>query len=164
MVKNPKLIIEQVQKLHAKKEQSRDTVSESNDSVEKDMKKALGEENRLLEAYREGIISIEQLKAQMAKIQDRKDKLTDKQQLLMQSQQNVIPFSLAKKSIQDYCKIIEKRLNDIKDNFEDKRYLLELAINQIVVEENTLIIKGIVPVDFSEKPNLGSIASTASLW
>lgn len=160
-VKNPRLIIEQVAKLRDKETKSRDNITKDIEVIDKDFKNTETEENRLLDAYRQNAITMEQLKDQMAKIQDRKKELEQGKQALLKRQDSGISHVSAKKTINDYCSQIERRLNGLHDDFEGKRFLLSLAINRIVLEGRRVRINGKIPTYNQEQnPTLGNTAST----
>jgi len=160
-VKNPRLITEQVAKLRDKEIISKNNVIKDIEDIDKDLKNTETEENRLLDAYRQNAITMGQLKDQMVKIQDRKKELEQEKQILLKRQGSSISSISAKKTINDYCKQIEGRLNGLQNDFEGKRYLLSLAINRVVLDGRKVKIKGIIPTYTQEQnPTLGDTAST----
>ena len=157
---HPRLIAEQVVKLQDKAEQDRGSITEEIDSIEKQLKDAEGEENRLLDAYRENIIPMEKLKEQMEIIQNKKKRLEEEKMVLIDKQGSSFSPILIKKTVNDYCRLIERRLDSLKSNFEGKRYLLSLALNKIILDDKKVIIKGIIPLYPYESPISKDIVST----
>lgn len=152
VIRNPKLIEEQINRLKEKQEKGRSNIGRDIEAIDKELKGMEGEENRLLDAYREHIITIDQLKDQMAKVQEKKKLLDQEKQGLLSKQESSISKLSVKKTINDYCKQVERRLDSLKDDFDGKSYLLHLAINKIVVDGNKVRIKGIIPTAPVEGP------------
>jgi site-specific DNA recombinase len=161
-IKNPRLITEQITKLREREQKKEGSVLQDIELVEKELKNTEDEESRLLDAYREKIISMEQLKEQMTKIREKKKRWGQEKQVLLSKQEKSLTALDIKKTVKDYCGQIEQRLESLEDDFEGKRYLLSLALNQVVLEGNLLRIKGILPVYPVETFTSGDIASTSS--
>jgi site-specific DNA recombinase len=160
-IRSPRLIAEQVAKLNDKENRSKDATKQDIKTLDKELKDSEKEVNRLLDAYRENIITKEQLKDQMDKTRTNRISLEKERQKLVIKQGNnpsAIPLD---KTIHDYCKQIEKRLDTLKEDFEGKKYLLSLAINKIVLEGKTVRIKGIIPICAEEKAMLRNTAYTS---
>jgi len=161
-MRNPRFITEQVMKLKEKRMESRYVIAKDIEDIDKEFKNIETEEARLLDAYREQIISMEQLKEQMAKIQEKKKQLEkDKQGLLVKQDSSFAPQN-TKKTIVDYCRQIERRLEGLRDDFEGKRYLLSRALNKIILEDKKVRIRGIISTHPQEYPTFGNIDSTMS--
>jgi len=107
--------------------------------------------------------SVDQLKEQMDKIKVKRSKLESEQFSLQYNKENVISKNSIEKSIRDYCKQVDRKLESIEGNFESKRHLLTLALNRITIDGKEVRIRGIIPTHPLEESSLaGSIASTAS--
>jgi len=162
-IRNPLLITAQVAKLREKKVKSKASSLNDIESIEKAITITTDEENRLLDAYRGGIVSIEQLKGQMAKIQAKRERLNqEKQGLQTSTEADVSPVKM-EKTIVDYCKQVSDRLASLENDPQGKSYLLHLALNRINLNGKEVRIKGIIPTIPAETfLNSGSIASTLS--
>ena len=162
-IKDPRLITEQIPKLKEKAVKNTDSIVKDIESLDKDLKDTGNEESRLLDAYRENILSIEQLKDQMTKIQEKKKQVEQEKQSLLVKRENGMSPSAARKTIYDYCQQIEKRLDGLKDDWDGKRYLLSRAVNRIVLNGKQVRIKGIIPAYRPQETfAIGNIASTIS--
>ena len=164
-IRNPLLITQQVAKLREKKIKNKASSLNDIESIEKAITITTDEENRLLDAYRGGIVSMEQLKGQMVKIQAKRERLNqEKQGLQVSTEADVSPVKM-EKTIVDYCKQISERLASLENDPQGKSYLLHLALNRINLKGKEVRIKGIIPTIPAETLlNSGSIASTLSLW
>lgn len=161
-IKNPRLITEQVIKLKEKEQRSSANIVKDVDAIDRELKNTEKEESRLLDAYREQVISMEQLKDQMAKIQENKKKLEKEKQELLSKQETSFSPVAAQKTIDDYCRQIESRLEGLREDFEGKRYLLSRALNKVILEGKKVRIRGTIPTYSQEQPAFGNIASTMS--
>ena len=164
-IRNPVLIMEQVAKLREKKLKSKASSLGDMESIEKAITITKDEENRLLDAYRGGIVSLEQLKGQMAKIQAKRERLDqDKQSILKGLESNIAPVKM-EKTIEDYCKQVSERLASLEGDPQGKSYLLHLALNKIILKDKEVRIRGIIPTCPVEiLQNSSNIASTLSLY
>lgn len=161
-IKNPRLITEQVIKLKEKEQRGRVNIAEDAEAIDRELMNTENEETRLLDAYRERVISMEQLKDQMAKIQENKKQLEKEKQELLAKQENSLSPLTAEKTINDYCRQIESRLEGLKEDFGGKRYLLSRALNSVILEGKNVRIRGIIPTYPQEQPIFGNIVSTTS--
>lgn len=161
-IKNPRLITTQIIKLREKEKSDKNNIEKDIEVVDRQLKKIEYEESRLLDAFTENIISKEQFKTKMDGIRDKKLLLEkDKQKLSAKKDDNVSPI-MAKKSIRDYCRQLEVRLNNLNSNFEGKQYLLSLSVNRIMLEDKKIRIKGVIPYHCQVETNIKDIASTPS--
>jgi site-specific DNA recombinase len=161
-IKNPRLITNQIAKLKGKAVKNRFNIENDIKSIMKDFKSTELKENRLLDAYRENVIDMEQLKEQMMKIKVKKEQLQKDQQTLIDRQKATISTISVNRTLRDYLKLIRNRLDIINGDFESKRYLLSLAVNEVILKDNTVSIKGIIPTNTQEKQVDCNIASQSS--
>ena len=142
----------------AKKEGERRTkIEEGIKEKEEQEMKTEEEENRILDAYRGGAINMEQLKVQIGKIQEKRNVLYQEKQELSEQRTQGISSELINKNVKDYCKAIKIRLNNIA--FEEKQRILRLLVNRIILEEDRVRIKGIIPLHQNKQQEC-HIAST----
>lgn len=162
VIQNPSLIESQIPKIKGKTNKSKIDTAKEIENIELNFKKLAGEESRILDAYRENIITIDQLKEQTQKIKEKKDKLEEKKSSLLSKEDSNISRPFMERSIKDFCKLISKKLAEIKDDFESKRQLLSLAINRVDVDGKHVKIRGIIPLSVDNLGFDGNIASPIS--
>lgn len=158
-LRNPELIADQIERLK-ERPSCRDFTAEL-DQVQEDLRKIEAEEGRLLDAYRENVISIMQLKNQMARLQDRKKILRQQKEDLCGRQQAVASPQV-EKSIYDYCAQISRRLDGLQDDFDGKRYLLSLAAVKVAIAGKKVKIRGSIPISASSSSPESCTVSTSS--
>lgn len=145
VIKDPLLVTEQITKLKEDEMKKTRGIHAEIDSMDRRLKNLTISENRLLDAYREGVISMEQLRDQIVKVQETKKHLQQERQVLIE-RKSYSP-GVIKKSVHEHCYLINERLDSLKkDDFHSKKYLLLLAIDRIVLEGKTARIKYVIPV------------------
>lgn len=113
--------------------------------IDRTLKQKQEEEQRILEAYRKRVISIDQLEQELSKINDEREKLhLEKGQIevkigKVQSQGNRLDL------IQDLCYKLKKRLDKI--DFETKREIITLIVDKIWVgKDGDIDIECVIPI------------------
>ena len=146
-LQNPRLITAQIGKIQGKAQRERDHLTVKQRSIQKQFKKLADEESRLLDGYRQSVISIDQLRDQMAIVQESRNELNRQSQLLQSKiQENTFPVWNSK-TAHRFCRAISKRLSKLQDDFKARRWVLSNLVNRIVVDGKTVTIRGIIPVN-----------------
>ena len=145
MIRNPQLILDQLDSLRENATKANGNTEEELKSLDTKLASMSQEENRLLDAYRESIITIDQLKSQMSKIKDRIAELTQKRQAILEGQNKTQTTNFSKDNLYQLCALLDANLKKIEKSFEAKRNLMTLAINSITLEGKTVRIKSIIP-------------------
>lgn len=162
-IRNPRFIVEQLDKLKERRKGRVSSVNSDIQMAEKQLTNLLTEEQRVLDAYREQVLSVDQLKEQMDKIKAKRTKLETEKFNLQYKKDNTASRTTIEKSIRDYCKQIDRKLSSLKDDYDGRRYLLTLALNRVTIDGKKVRIKGVIP-SFSDgqTPLAGGIASTSA--
>jgi site-specific DNA recombinase len=129
--------------------------SSNGDQVKSSLDKLKTQEQRLLEGYREGAIELSQLKIQMSQIKLQRSGLESDR---VEAKRPAI--SLLSRGVKKLCKQLKKVV--ITMTFEDKQKFLRLILDEVVIQNNKITIKGILPIPTKIEPNL-SFASPTSL-
>jgi len=146
MIRNPQLILDQLESLRENAAKSSGNTEEELKALDIKLANMSQEENRLLDAYRENIITIDQLKSQMSKIKDRVAELTQKRQTILERQNKSQTTNFSKDNLYQLCALLDANLKKIGNDFKSKRNLMTLAINSISIEGKTVRIKSIIPL------------------
>lgn len=142
VLKNPDIIIKQIQRKQERILKGKKTLEESLADIDKKLDHITEEEGRLLDAYRANIINLEQLKSQMAKIQEKKDNLTKDKEGINEKLAQGLPKGLIRRDIGYYCKVVSKRLNSA--NYEQKQHIIRI-VKRVVLDDNKVKIRGVIP-------------------
>ncbi len=161
-IKNPKLIASKVLELEKRASSRKDSGLKDIQAVEKEISSLADEENRLLDAYREQVITIDQLKEQMAKIRDKKTQLEQERSVLASKAANSLSTSQTRRTIKDYCRIISKQIDKKSQTFEGRRDILLRSVNRILLQGKDLRIKLSIPSYQEDNLPAGDIASISS--
>ena len=154
-LKNPALIVDQIKKRQETLTRGRRTLERSLSEMDRRFEMIKREDDKLLDAYREGIITMTQLKDQMPKIQEKKDILAKEREDIAQKLSQAIPAGLIRHDVKHYCKIVSNRVNSA--NFEQKQQIMRI-VKRVIIDEDKVKIKAIIPSETFP----GSIASTPS--
>jgi uncharacterized phage infection (PIP) family protein YhgE len=145
MIRNPKIVLEQVERLQQDAMNQTSTLQQDLDALDSKLNAVTKEETRLLDAYRENIIDMEQLKTQMAKIKERMAEITNKRQELLNNQEKFKSKIFTKENLTLLCDMLSDNLKAFENDAEMKRKILTLAINSILIEGKSIRIRSIIP-------------------
>lgn len=145
---NPKLILKEAEYHESHKENNTDknNVKITLDSIDE-------KEKRILDGYREGIITIEQLRLQMNEIKNER-KLVP----VMEEKPKKIQINLVSMGIKKLCRQLIKVIDKLK--FDERQMILRRIFTKITYDKKQIEIEGILPV-IPLEPNF-QIASTTS--
>ncbi len=141
-VLRPRIIIESVVKLNRHRNGEAGSNKRELAEIEKSLQGIGVEETRLLEAYRQGVISAAQLGSELEKLGVRRSSAEARKTSLMEQAPRVSLPDVTR-SVSSYCSLIAAQLEDL--SAEGRRRLLRLLINEIVFDGFTAKIKGIIP-------------------
>lgn len=141
-IKNPEIIVDAIER----KEKLDSFCPEKElNRIDRALKQKQEEEQRILEAYRKRVISIDQLEQELSKINDEREKFhLEKSQIeakigKVQSQKNRLAL------IQNLCYKLGKRLDNI--DFKTKREIISLIVDKIWVgKDGDIDIECVIPI------------------
>jgi len=143
----PSIITKRMQKLQDRGRGELGGLNSEAREIEVKLSGIQNEESRILDAYSAGAISIEQLKTQMAKLRSRRQALESEKQAIQTKIDAHELGSFSRRSVEKACRCIARSLNKLEDDFEGRRQLLTLLLNEVVVEGKQVRIKGVLPVE-----------------
>jgi site-specific DNA recombinase len=128
------------------------STSEDSEREEAEAKKFEGhlrrlfrEQTRLVDAYQAGVIELEELEERRAKIAQRREALGTHYDQQAQLRRQAVQAREVLEDLETFCRRIDARLEDA--TFEEKQSILQLLIERIIVGEDTLEIRHIIPLD-----------------
>ena len=98
---------------------------------------------RLLEAYLGGVLELAELERKRKELQGRTDALLAQQRQLEASARERTELAAMADSIEEFCKQVRTGLADA--TFEQKRLLVELLIDRVIVTDEEVEIRYVVP-------------------
>jgi site-specific DNA recombinase len=144
-VSNPELIANQIENLKRRVKKENATAARDLKAIEKELVAADGEDNRILDLYREGLILREKLTDQLAKVQEKRKRLSEEKRALTPRLDEGGSGSLNGDDVFRYCESIRARLKALSCDFEGRRRILGLLADEIVLQGKTVRIRGTIP-------------------
>jgi len=141
LLSSPKLIKEQYKKwIQSRQKRSNDQSPKLSDVVD-ELNNLDKTEQRLIDGYTAGVITLDQLKGKLSDIKLNKTKLEQDKNNLSKN----YDFDLMEKiSPRGICKEFKSVMSNIK--FDKKEMILQRLIKEILIEQNKAIIRGYIPL------------------
>ena len=124
------------------------------------LKRLSREETRLVDAYQAEIVELAELKERREKIAERRKALTARYEQRAQLRQRADQAREVLEDLEAFCRRINARLGEA--TFEEKQAILQLLIERIIVGEETLEIRHVIPLDGSPRGPSGPVVSPHS--
>jgi site-specific DNA recombinase len=102
------------------------------------------EEIRLVDAYQAGITKLEELKERREKIAQQREALRAQYEQRAQLRRQAAQAREVLEDLEAFCGLINARLDDA--TFEEKQAILQLLIERVIVGEDTLEIRHVIPL------------------
>jgi site-specific DNA recombinase len=146
VIMKPNVIKEQLARRYEQQHTSAKQVRSEAAEIERALEQVQIEEDRILEAYRKGVLSAAQLGRALEQINLRRSTLQTRK---LSVGKELEPSSLpeAQKSVADYCKVIAKKLN--RFSLPERKRFLRYIVKEITFEGNRVRIAGALPVILS---------------
>lgn len=100
-------------------------------------------EGRLLDAYGAGAIDVDQLKAQMQRLRERRDALTKQ---LEQAEMTPDVPTVALATIEGLCQKLSQGLDILETDFEQRQRFVRSIVDKVTLSREQLVISGALPV------------------
>ncbi|MBI5452962.1 hypothetical protein HY945_05890 [Candidatus Gottesmanbacteria bacterium] len=114
------------------------------EQIELSLKKLKTEEDRLIRAYTASILTLGQLKEQNQSLQDKKEQLNTEKAKLLTFKSNKQLDHKGVKNVKIYLRNFKRALD--RFDFEKKQRFLRLLLNEIIINERQLLIRGVLPI------------------
>ena len=119
--------------------------------IEKEIQKSDVQEKRILDAYREGIIEIEELKEQKAKIVSRRKDLNAKEKAALRQLGHSGRPEITAAMLGDVSARFQRVM--AKASFATREKMANLLINSVILHKDKAIVKGNIPVTKTDALN-----------
>jgi len=141
---NPDLVIENIAKLQEQNNGRSEEVAAQAAEIEKTMEQLQMEESRILEAYRQEIITGAQLGREIQKLEARRASAQALQnQLPKEVPRPLLPKARIMELVAEFCAQIGSRLASIQP--EEKQQVLRYLVREIIFDGSTARIRAIIP-------------------
>jgi hypothetical protein len=142
---SPGIIIAQV-KAYAKKDKERQSKSGGDlEEVVKLLANLAKEEERILDAYRASVITMDQLQKELDKVRERREPLAKQHRELAKNSIKQLPVSVIKQGVEQWCKEVQAQVE--KMTFDERQKFLQEIVDKILMSSETVRIRLVVPID-----------------
>jgi len=153
-IQNPTLLMKQIENLKEHYKNKPDKLESEIKNLESQIQTIEKEENRLLEAYKVGLIELPKYKDELELINVRRAQL--KKELSALRPDNAISKQLLRKNLAYYSKTLKHSLKFIENNFEEKREFLRNIIKRGIINNRELALDCALAV--INEPKLGIVS------
>ncbi len=140
---NPSIIIDQVRRQAEEKAAEAGKRHFQISELEAALEQVRREEERVLEAYRQAIITPSQLSQELSRLRSRTSTLEARNAELGRDDAGPAPAEV-QKSVEQYCRLVSRRLDEMDTG--EKQRLLRLLVEEIIFEGDRIRIRGIIPL------------------
>ncbi|MBI5963984.1 MAG: recombinase family protein [Chloroflexi bacterium] len=130
-------------RIKAKKEKL--SFNQSFDEFDKELNQLDVQEKRILDAYREAIISLEELKAQKMKISDRRGFIEAKKKAILSHTEGLGQQKITMGMLGDVSARFQRAM--AKADFAKREKLANLLVNSVTLKTDKAIVNGNIPID-----------------
>lgn len=144
LVNDPKKILVQLRKRQQKQTAKAFNIDAEIARIETALLGVKTQEDRLIKAYSAGALQLEQLKDQNQNLQEEREKLNTSKDKLLTLKFNKQLDRKGVKSVKIYLDNFKKALKSF--DFEKKQRFLRTLLNEIIINERQLLIRGELPI------------------
>ena len=159
-MRDPQRLLSQFEEFARSTSENGDREEAEAKKLEAHLKRLSREQTRLIDAYQAGAIELEELQERRAKIAHRREALKTHYDQQAQLRRQAVQAREVLEDLRTFCRRIDARLDDA--TFEEKQAILQLLIERIIVGEDTLEIRYIIPLDGPPRNSKGSAAPPGS--
>ncbi len=142
LLRDPELLLAQYQ---LRRESSSGTPAQQEQlRLERKLGALLREEQRLIDAYQAEVIELADLKERVARINEHRTQLAARLVALKQQQQDHERQMKVKATVEEFCRNMGTALQH--PSYETKQRILRLVVEKIVVEDEQITIKHVIPI------------------
>ena len=116
----------------------------STSEFDKELSQLAIQEKRILDAYREEVISLEELKAQKEKIADRRKVLDGKKKAVLSHTESTGQPQITMNELGDVSKRFQRAT--AKANFAQREKIVNLLVNSVTLYKNKAVVSGNIPI------------------
>ena len=113
-------------------------------ALEGRLKRLAREEERLIDAYQEEVISLQELKERREKLAERRKALANQHEQQARLRRRTAQAREVLKDLRAFCERINTRIEEA--TFEEKQSVLQLLIERVIVGEDSLEIRHVIPL------------------
>ncbi len=151
LLQDPDNLKKQLDKRLTRKNDPSETEKIDIEQIEKKVQKLDEQEKRILDAYREGIIELEELKEQKSKISCTQSSLNSKIKAVQNQQDGSERTDITLSMLGDVSNRFQRVM--AKADFPTREKLANLLINSVTLYQNKAVVSGNIPVSSDDVLN-----------
>lgn len=140
---NPELILEEIRR--SEHEKNEENLLSELSRVERDIERIENRKRKIIRAYSEDDLSMEEFKMAMKEIRSEEARISKEKEFVKSEIENVKDKILKVENLKKICSIISESARNI--SFEEKQKILRFLVEQITIKNGDLRIKCIVPLE-----------------
>lgn len=141
LLKNPRTLFSKMDKVVLAESGKIVDVGAQRKDIEQHRKNVKAAEERLLDAYTAGYVTPDQLKGQMDKLKEKLEKLGQREAALPEDG----PAEDQEDRAMRFCRNLKRGLAIVENDFEKRRHLLRLLVDEIAFVPGKATIRGAIP-------------------
>jgi uncharacterized protein len=145
-LQQPELLAEEYRRRLAQAK-APDNLQAQQKQMSSSLKRIKTQEDRLIDAYRNEVIELDQLKVEMGKLKAHKQEIEHKQKALDQQSREQASLEKGLSQLEDFCEQVSQGLDSL--TFEEKQKLLRLVVDHITLEGDKVCIHAVIPTGSS---------------
>jgi site-specific DNA recombinase len=122
---------------------------------DKALEKLRLEEERVLDAYRAQVLTLDQLKMQLTKVQLKKSRLIDERKALLARQEGPQAANIASLDLNAIASRLKRAM--ARADFATRQRIVQVLLNSIILYPDRAVVSGVLPLD-------GNIPDDPGLW
>ncbi len=144
LMMDPKRLLEQFESYASHASEGEEKGRAEAKALEGRLKRLAREEGRLIDAYQEEVISLQELKERREKLAERREALTAQHEQWVRMRRQTAQVQEVARDLRTFCERINTRIEEA--TFEEKQAILQLLIERVIVGEDTVEIRHVIPL------------------
>jgi len=145
LMRDPGRLLEQFENYASHASEGEEKERAEAKALEARLKRLAREEERLIDAYQAEIITLQELKECREKLAERRKALAEQHEQQTRLRRQTAQAQEAVKDLRAFCERINTRIEEA--TFEEKQSILQLLIERVIVAEDTLEIRHVIPLN-----------------
>jgi site-specific DNA recombinase len=145
LMRHPEILMKEMERLSGPDSTTREALEEELAVVLKRLKELPEEERRLVQGYRKGLYPDFMMREEMERVSQEKDENQRRRDALKVQIDRLDRAKAYKGHVQAFAKRVSKGLDNM--DFNQRRELLRLLVDEVVYDEGNVTIKTIIPLD-----------------
>ena len=158
LLQDPESIKAQLEKRLERKNAARLPIANTDTKTEKDLEKLDVQEKRIIDAYREGIIDLGELKNQKEKIAAKRKTLTAKKKAAPSHTESAGQTEITLDMLGNVSARFQRAMS--KADFPTREKLVNLLVSSVTLHTHKAVVKGNIPVISGDALNPSNLASS----